>query len=57
VDTSFPAWINQKEMFLRDKDWAQVVKTNYFSPRHYFYFGGLEREACERASQANQPSR
>jgi len=26
----FLAWIIQKVMFLRDKDWAQVVKTNHF---------------------------
>ena len=58
VNTSFPAWINQKVMFLRDKDWAQVVKTSYFPPSSLSYSGGpLEREACERASQANQPSR
>jgi hypothetical protein len=30
VDTSFPAWFNQKVMVLRDKDWPQVVKTNHF---------------------------
>jgi len=31
-----------KVMFLRDKDWAQVVKTNHF-PRHYLTLGGPYR--------------
>src|SRR4029077_20217432 len=56
-ETSFSAWIIQKVTFLRDKDWPQVVKTTHFPP-HYLTLGGpLQREACERASQANQRSR
>jgi hypothetical protein len=43
-------------MFLRDKDWAQVVKTNHFPPITILLLGEepreREREACERASQA-----
>ena len=31
VEISFPAWIIQKVMFLRDKDWRSV-KTNHISP-------------------------
>jgi hypothetical protein len=40
-------------MFLRDKDWVQVVKTIHF-PSSLFLLWGLAREKCEHASQANQ---
>jgi hypothetical protein len=33
-----------KVMFLRDKDWAQVVKTNHFLGYRYFTLWNLERE-------------
>jgi hypothetical protein len=55
MDTSFPAWIIQKVMFLRDKDWAGVVKTIHFSPA-LFLLWATSREACERKIQANQRS-
>ena len=43
VKTSFSAWITQKVMFLRDRDWAQVVKTNHF-PRITILLWGTFRE-------------
>jgi hypothetical protein len=39
-------------MFLRDKDWAQVVKTNYFSPDHYFTFEVPRSEEKRVSAQA-----
>ena len=39
-------------MFLRDKDWAQVVKTNHFPPS-LFYSGGEPRE--KRVSAQAKP--
>jgi len=39
-------------MFLRDKDWAQVVKTNHFPPS-LSYSGGTERE--KRVSAQAKP--
>jgi hypothetical protein len=56
METPFSAWFIQKVMFLRDKDWAQVVKTNHYLPHHYFGESS-KREACERTSQANQRGR
>ena len=44
VDTSFPAWIIQKVMFLRDKDWAGVVKTIHFPPSLFYSGVTSERE-------------
>jgi hypothetical protein len=39
-----------KVMFLRDKDWAQVVKTNHFPP-HYLTLGySGERQTAKRVS-------
>src|SRR5258705_9776851 len=58
METSFSAWIIQSNVFLRDKDWAQVVKTNHYLPHHYLILGeSSKREACERTSQDNQRSR
>ena len=42
VETSFSAWITQSDV-LRDKDWAQVVKTNHFPPS-LFSLGTPERK-------------
>jgi hypothetical protein len=39
VETSFSAWIVQKVMFLRDKDWAGVVKTIHFPPSLFLLWG------------------
>ena len=33
-----------KVMFLRDKDWAQVVKTNHYLSHHYLTLGGEFKE-------------
>ena len=47
----------KSDVFLRDKDWAQVVKTNHYLSHHYLSLEGKFEEACERTSQANQRSR
>jgi len=40
VDTSFPHLDYSKVMFLRDKDWAGVVKTIHFPSVTIFTLGG-----------------
>ena len=40
-------------MFLRDKDWAQVVKTNHYLSHHYLTLGGEFRE--KRVSAQAKP--
>jgi len=40
-----------KVMFLRDKDWAQVVKTNHF-PLHYFTLGQPPEKESVSSAQA-----
>ena len=41
-------------MFLRDKDWAQVVKTNHYLSRHYLTLGG-ESSREKRVSAQPKP--
>ena len=42
-------------MFLRDKGWARLVKTNHFPPITILLWGDLERKraACERIQSDN----
>ena len=40
-------------MFLGDKDWAQVVKTNHYLPHHYLTLGRVRRE--KRVSAQAKP--
>ena len=40
-------------MFLRDKDWAQVVKTNHL-PHHYFALGPREKRVSAQAKPISQ---
>jgi hypothetical protein len=46
------SWSTNIGLFLGDKDWAQIVKTN-----HYLLWGSSKREECERSSQGNQRNR
>ena len=41
-----------KMMFLRDKDWAQVVKTNHYLPHHYLTLVGRVRREKRVSAQA-----
>ena len=40
-------------MFLRDKDWAQVVKTNHF-PLHYFTLGPESESVSAQAKAISE---
>jgi hypothetical protein len=52
METSFSAWIIQM-MYLRDKDWAQVVKTKHYLSHHYLTLGKSSGE--KRVSAQAKP--